>query len=208
MGRVDKGVGSLLSAPHRVTFVRERDSKFGYIRRSRYICSVKATLTSNTPRQRGRSGCRPGKAYATPNMTPFPACRWELLKKKMNMKNEILPSGLAPKLKDVLQKVKEVLARCACFMVEMVIAVACRLHERGLWPSGQPCSHSHVQPTKQAVKSNIPTAVKSIGTHPHRHALHEALRQNRTAMTICAMTWAIIGYPHETLQCFFLRYLL
>ena len=96
----------------------------------------------------------------------------------MNMKNEILTNELAPKLKDVLQEVKEVLAHCACFIAEMVIAIVCRLHERGLWPSGQPCGHSHVQPTKQAAKSNIPTTVKPIGTHPHRHALHEALRQN------------------------------
>ena len=121
----------------------------------------------------------------------------------MNMKNEILTSGLAPKLKDVLQKVKEVLAHCACFIAEMVIAIVCQLHERGLWPSGQPCSHTHVQPTKQAAKSNTPTANKPIGTHPHWHALHEALRQNRAAMTIRAMPWGIIGYPHETLKCLF-----
>lgn len=94
------------------------------------------------------------------------------------MKNETHPSKNAPKLKDVLQKMKEVLARYACFMMEMVISIACQRHECGLCTSGQSCVHSHVQPTKQTVKSNIPTTVKAIGTHPHGLALHEALRQS------------------------------
>ena len=80
------------------------------------------------------------------------------------MKNETLPHEHAPKLKDVLQKVKEVLARCACLTVEMVMAVVRKLRERGIWPSGQLLGQSRVQPAEHAEAPNIPTTERGKNT--------------------------------------------
>ena len=78
------------------------------------------------------------KAYAAFRNPPSPACQWEQLQKKeMNMKKQNLPRKHAPKLKDALLKVKEVLARCACLFLEMVIAVArllCEGHAAAFLP--------------------------------------------------------------------------
>ena len=47
----------------------------------------------------------------------------------------------------------------------------------------------HEETRSHAAESLPPRATKK----------HEAMRHNTTAMTISAMLWGIIGYPHETL---------
>ena len=74
--------------------------------------------------------------------------------KQMKMENNPTPKQNAPTLKDILRKVKEVLARYAHLTAEAVITLIRKLmqklQERGIWPSSskgsQPALSESIQP--------------------------------------------------------------
>ena len=111
------------------------------------------------------------------------------MKKQMNMKNKPLPREHGQKLKDVLQKVKEVLARCACLTMETVIYVVRRLRERGIWLSSQPRCDADPQQMPYAERpSKHAAAAQRSDRKRHRMQQPEAATTSAYGLQVQANT--------------------